>query len=231
MDFDFFFHNPSEGLPAPHRGPSVLYDWSHAENSLFREAIWPLRAEQFMRAGLELPRCEGYEGFWDRFTFTSDEPPLFYADSNLYAGRLTPDHFALFDMRGAAWRDVHLFDAHHDSGGYSGHRGGPESFEEWMARGEFSCEDWMLVHHGNGSRLNLMYPAWRPNGDSQSPLVPLNVSVDDGHAIATPFDGVFLARSGSWVPSWCDDQFTELLDAFPGKTNLFPGSQWRHPRT
>lgn len=48
----------------------------------------------FLRAGIELPRCEGYEDFWRRFTFTSNNPPLFYADSNLYAGRLTPLYFA-----------------------------------------------------------------------------------------------------------------------------------------
>ncbi|MFG2767838.1 hypothetical protein [Streptomyces rubiginosohelvolus] len=228
VDFDFFFHNPHEGLPAPHRGDEGLYDWAHGENQLLREIIWPIRAEEFLRAGIEPPRCEGYENFWERFTFTSDNPPLFYADSNLYAGRLSPRHYALFDLEIMAWQDVHLFDAHHDSG-YP-HQYGPTSFEEWAELGEFSCEDWMLVHHAQGSRLALTYPAWRPDGDSHPPLIPLDTTVDDGGEAALPFDAVFLCRSGSWVPSWCDDQFTELLAAFPGRAHLFPGSAWAHPR-
>ncbi|MGW3390742.1 hypothetical protein [Streptomyces cinereoruber] len=229
VDFDFFFHNPYEGSSAPHRGDAVLYDWAHAENEMLRETVWPFRAEEFLRAGIEPPRCEGHENFWERFTFTSDTPPLFFADSNLYAGRLTPRHYALFDLEITAWQDVHLFDAHHDSG-YP-HQHGPASFKEWEEWGEFSCEDWMLVHHAKGSRLALTYPAWRPNGDSHPPMIPLHTTVDDGEPVTTPFDAVFLCRSGSWVPSWCDDQFTELLAAFPGSAHPFPGSsEWTHPR-
>ncbi|WP_146051033.1 hypothetical protein [Streptomyces noursei] len=228
VDFDFFFHNPLEGVPAPHRGDDSLYDWAHAENRLLRDIIWPIRAEGFIRAGIEPPRCEGYADFWGRFTFTSDNPPLFYADSNLYAGRLTPTHYALFDLNATAWHEIHLFDAHHDSG-YP-HEHGPATFEEWSERGEYSCEDWMLVHHDQGSQLTLTYPAWRSDGDSHPPMVPLRTTVDDGSDVTTQFDAVFLCRSGAWVPSWCDDQFTALLHAFPGRTQLFPGSEWNHPR-
>ncbi|MGW2110017.1 hypothetical protein [Streptomyces sp. NPDC001948] len=229
VDFDFFFHNPREGVSAPHRGGDDLYDWAHAENRMLREIIWPFRAEGFLRAGIEPPRCEGYEDFWQRFTFTSDSPPLFYADSNLYAGRLTPLHFALSGLNTKVWQEVHLFDAHHDSG-YP-HEHGPAAFEEWKELGDFSCEDWMLVHHDRGSRLTLTYPAWRPDGEFHPPMIPLHTTVDDGHEVATPFDAVFLCRSGAWVPSWCDDQFTELLAAFPGRANLYPGSsEWTHPR-
>ncbi|MEV0445163.1 hypothetical protein AB0I84_23280 [Streptomyces spectabilis] len=88
----------------------------------------------------------------------------------------------------------------------------------------------MLLHHDRGSHLSLTYPAWRPQGDSTPPLVPLRTTVDDGSPVADPFDAVFLCRSGAWVPSWCDDQFTDLLTAFPGHAELFPGSEWTHPR-
>ncbi|MFE7114302.1 hypothetical protein ACFU99_02610, partial [Streptomyces sp. NPDC057654] len=229
IDFDFFFHNPAEGNPAPHRGREALYDWGHAENRWLREAVWTLRAKDFLCDGTDLPRCEGYEDFWGRFTFTDEIPPLLYADSNLYAGQVTPFHFGLFDLKATAWRDVHLFDAHHDSGGYPLEHG-PTSFEDWRELGEFSCSDWMLVHHDKGSRLTVTYPAWRPEGDSYLPIIPLHTTVDDGREVAAPFDAVFLARSGSWVPSWCDDQFTQLLAAFPGRAHLFPGSEWKHPR-
>ncbi|MET8816450.1 hypothetical protein ABZW47_31175 [Streptomyces sp. NPDC004549] len=228
VDFDFFFHNPREGVSAPHRGDLELYDWAHAENHMLCEVIWPFRAEGFLRAGIDVPRCEGYEDFWQRFTFTSDRPPLFYADSNLYAGRLTPAHFALSGPKATAWQEIHLFDAHHDSGYI--HDSGPASLEEWREQGTFSCEDWMLVHHDKGSRLTLTYPAWRPGGESHPPMIPLSTTVDDGADVTTPFDAVFLCRSGAWVPSWCDDQFTQMLNAFPGQSHLFPGSEWAHPR-
>ncbi|MFF5808984.1 hypothetical protein [Streptomyces sp. NPDC012746] len=110
----------------------MLYDWAHAENQLLRESIWPLRAQEFVRAGMEVPRCEGLAGFWDRFRFTTADPPLFYADSNLYAGRLTPAHYGI-DPKTAVWQEVDLFDAHHDSG-YP-HSEGPTTFEEWRQRG------------------------------------------------------------------------------------------------
>ncbi|GAB2628172.1 hypothetical protein GCM10027168_69870 [Streptomyces capparidis] len=228
VDFDFFFHNPFEGLPAPHRGDPVLYDWAHAENRLLCETVWAWRAEELLRAGIEPPCCEGYQHFWQRFTFTSPDPPLFYADSNLYAGLLTPAHYSLFDSKTTAWQDVHLFDAHHDCG-YPRDRG-PQNIQQWRELGQHTCGDWMLVHHDRGSRLTLTYPAWRPHGDSSPPMVPVHTSVDDHAPVPTPFDAVFLCRSGAWVPSWCDDQFTTLLDAFPGRSHLFPTSPWTHPR-
>ncbi|MBW3709793.1 hypothetical protein DTB58_39300, partial [Streptomyces griseus] len=70
VDFDFFFHNPLEGAEAAHRGDPLLYDWGHAETPFLQEDIWTFRAEDFIRAGTSLPRCEGLDGFWDRFTFT-----------------------------------------------------------------------------------------------------------------------------------------------------------------
>lgn len=32
------------------------------------------------------------------------------------------------------------------------------------------------------------------------------------------------------MPSWCDDQFTQLLQTFPGRAHAFPGARWTHPR-
>ncbi|MFT9786453.1 hypothetical protein [Streptomyces rhizosphaericola] len=228
VDFDFFFHNPLQGAEAAHRGDPLLYDWAHAETPFLQEDVWTYRAEDFIQAGVEPPRCEGLDGFWDRFTFAHPQPPLFYADSNTHAGALTPAHYALPGDAATAWQEVHLFDAHHDSG-YP-HHNGPTTFEEWSEEETYSCEDWMLVHHAQGSRLTLTYPAWRPEGDSHPPMVPLTVSVDDRTAAPGTFDAVFLCRSGAWVPSWCDDQFTQLLQAFPGQPRPFPGARWAHPR-
>ncbi|MFE8975789.1 hypothetical protein ACFYM7_20490 [Streptomyces cyaneofuscatus] len=228
VDFDFFFHNPLQGAEAAHRGDPLLYDWAHAEAPFLQEDIWTYRAEDFIQAGIEPPRCEGLDGFWDRFTFAHPQPPFFYADSNLHAGAVTPAHYALPGEAATAWQEVHLFDAHHDSG-YP-HDNGPTTFEEWSEEEAYSCEDWMLVHHAQGTRLTLTYPTWRPEGESHPPIVPLTVSVDDHTAVPGTFDAVFLCRSGAWVPSWCDDQFTQLLQAFPGRARPFPGARWAHPR-
>ncbi|MFG2266532.1 hypothetical protein [Streptomyces sp. NPDC048720] len=76
--------------------------------------MWPFRAEEFSRAGLTPPRCEGLDGFWDRFTFTQPDRLLFYADSNSFAGRLTPAHYAPVNGAATARREVHLVDTHHD---------------------------------------------------------------------------------------------------------------------
>ncbi|MFG3427618.1 hypothetical protein [Streptomyces californicus] len=77
VDFDFFFHNPLQGVAAAHRGDPLLYDWAHAETPFLQEDIWTYRAEDFIQAGVEPPRCEGLDGFWDRFTFADPQPPLF----------------------------------------------------------------------------------------------------------------------------------------------------------
>lgn len=144
------------------------------------------------------------------------------------AGRLTPAHYGLFDLRAPAWQAVHLFDAHHDSG-YP-REGGPTTFAQWQEQQTYSCEDWMLLHHERGSALSLTYPAWRPDGEPTAPMVPLHTTVDDGTPVPEAFDAVFLCRSAAWVPSWCDDQFTDFLAAFPGCANLLPGTPWTHPR-
>ncbi|MDX3076717.1 hypothetical protein ACIP98_41775 [Streptomyces sp. NPDC088354] len=158
------------GLAALDSGDGVYDDWAHAETRELTEIVWPFRALDFLQGGITPPRCEGHQGFWDRFTFATDTPPMFYADSNLHADRLTPAHYALPASATAAWQEVHLFDAHHDAG-YP-HQDGPRTLQEWNARGQFSREDWMLVHYARGTRLTLTYPAWRPAGERTPPMVP-----------------------------------------------------------
>ena len=204
IDWDYFFPQPRDGgdIDTDLLG---LYDWQHAEVPFMIEMVWDTRAASFLQFGKELPRCQGYKGFWDRFTITPGAP-LAYADSNSYAGLLRPG-----GDRG--WDSVWLFDAHHDCGGY-----GHDTLGMWRTRQTFSCEDWMVVHGDLGSKLHVRYPEWKIHGLTiePEPLVPVDRQMDDGKPVDVEFGTVFLCRSGAWVPPWCDDQFTELIETYPG---------------
>jgi len=217
VDFDFFFPNPLDAGAADTRS-LLLYDWGHAETRLHRETLWHIRAMTFAAHSVALPRCQPTDGFWDRFTFATNE--LLVADSNAYAGPL-------------AWEgdltEVVVFDAHHDSG-YC------RSYADYLADGEFTCEDWTFPHHEAGARISVRYPPWRSNWTQLEPstAIPVDRRTDDGHRVDGVFTMAFACRSGGWVPAWCDDQWQQFIDAFPGRTvsvddNLRP--RWNHDTT
>jgi hypothetical protein len=228
VDWDFFFPNPAmRAEPGP---DSLMYLWDHREAPFYLSAVcWGGRASAFLRHGMELPRCEGYEGFWDRFRFNEDGVSVLYGDSNLHAGNILPSSLGLDEEYGVNhWHTVSLWDAHHDSG-YNKTR----SYEEWKKTGRVSCEDWMLVHYGHGSRLEVTYPAWRQavGRVEPEPLVPVDRRVDDGTNPDVWYDAVYVCRSGAWVPPWCDDQFSEFLAAGPDSyPTLVEWEGWEHPR-
>lgn len=203
VDWDFFFPNPMQAGERSNMDSWILYDWSHAESPFMVDKIWYLRAMGFLRKQMPLPLAVGYESFWDRFTL-ADGAPLAVADSNLYAGMLTPGD------GGEHWSSVWLFDAHHDSG----YRG---TLDEWRASDRMSCEDWMLNHAEHGSELHVRYPQWRANAMTlePQPLVPVDRQVDDGAPVPLEFHTVFVCRSGAWVPPWCDRQLRDFLTACP----------------
>lgn len=200
IDWDYFFPQPLDGGDYT-RDLAGLYDWSHAESPFMIDAIWPLRAAGFIERGLPLPRCEGYKGFWDRFTIARGTR-LMYADSNSYATLLRPSQ----DGR---WDSVWLFDAHHDCG----YRG---TLDQWRRTETVSCEDWMVTHAELGSALHVRYPPWKTRAMAvePEPLVPVDRCMDDGAPIPVTFDAVFLCRSGAWVPPWCDDQFVDMIESY-----------------
>lgn len=208
VDFDFFFPNPSYSGSAASAG-AYLFDWGHQETLLHRELIWPARAAAFTASGQPLPRCGGIDSFWHRFHLNTDT--LLVADSNTYAGNLTPPD-------GDGFSEVVLFDAHHDSG----YR---RTLEEFTADGCYSCEDWTYVHHQRGSTITVRYPRWLPNWQhcDPTPRIPIQRATDDDAPMPHSIDVAFCCRSGSWVPPWCDDQWNQLLAGFPGHIqNLDP---------
>ncbi|MFI9202643.1 hypothetical protein [Streptomyces sp. NPDC053048] len=226
VDWDFFFPNPSYGARI---GEDVLlYDWTHAETQFHTgELIWGTRANGFLRNDLPLPKCRDYENFWSRFNFDEEGAPLLFGDSNLHAAFIRP---ATFGWDQQAWSTVSLWDAHHDSG-YPDPRK-YQSLAEWRERGTVTCEDWMLVHHDLGSRLEVVYPSWRTRveGIETGPLIEVNRRIDDGSKPDTVYHAVYVCRSGAWVPSWCDEQFEEFLASFGGPGMEVSGNQWVQPR-
>lgn len=195
IDWDFFF---PEGSLDPNQWH--LFDWSHGDSgSLYLNFIWYTRGAAFLRSGLSLPGLSGDEvDFWDRFTF-SPRTRLFTADS----------HVHLYDRkvyRGVT--EVVSFDAHHD-GGYHG------TFEEWLSKGEVSCENWAVALQASDVKCKVIYPRWKSWAMTAEPepLVPLARSVDAGEG--GHFDRIFVCRSGGWTPPWLDKQFSAFLKKCP----------------
>jgi hypothetical protein len=207
VDWDFFFVNPMHN--GARQRDIFLYDWGHRETPYHVNDIWPSRVHGFLANGYQLPRATNYEGFWDRFDL-ADRPPLLVADSNLYAGLLQPSSIGDIDVE--HWNRVDLYDAHHDSG-YN-----IKSLAEYEKRGTVSCEDWMLEHFRRGSDLHVRYPQWFTEAFTieRQPVVDVDRQIDDGQPVPTRYDLVFVCRSGAWVPPWCDDQFVEFVESFPG---------------
>ncbi|MFC4328364.1 hypothetical protein ACFPC0_11050 [Streptomyces andamanensis] len=237
VDWDFFFRNPSYAADlGVEEGDLMLYLWDHAESPVYTfgpiaTQVWAERASGFLKSDMPLPMATNWENFWSRFRFDEYDVPVYYADSNLWAGKIMPSSLG-WDLEDQglrdAWATVSLYDAHHDCG-YKN----TGSFEEWQAKDRISCEDWMLAHHEQGSRLEVTYPAWRKEiGQVEpEPLVPVKRRVDDGTTEDRVYHAVFVCRSGAWVPPWCDGQFTEFLHAGP---NMHPTRMmdelWEHPR-
>ena len=212
VDWDYFMENPLMTTPKGREVEWFLYDWCYSEPygghskldllGPLGAYIWHTRARNFPARGFPLPRCQGWETFWDRFAALADAP-LFYADSNLYAA---PSKGFLPDGDGP-WARIDLYDAHHDCG-YPGSSEEPD------------CGNWMAMHRRHGTAdLRVHYPAWRPSLDVAGegpPQVHVRRRIDPGGPVRVRYDAVFLCRSGEWVPPWCDDQFQDFLERYPG---------------
>lgn len=226
IDWDFFFPNPAMmSAPPPE---SLMYLWDHKEAPFYLgPEVWGNRAADFFRSGNEIPHVEGWQNFWNRFNFNPDGVTVIYGDSNSHAGNLLPSSLGL-DQGSNRWGIVSLWDAHHDCG-YTA----TGSLEAWRERGEVSCEDWMLVHHDRGSRLEVIHPAWRKavGHVEPEPLIPVERRVDDGSDPDAEYDVVYVCRSGAWVPPWCDGEFSRFLEDGPDLSPvLVEPTTWVHPR-
>jgi hypothetical protein len=209
VDWDYFFPNPSLSKGGCERRDWLLFDWASGEADDgtdwlvgvgMGQELWQIRARSFLCYGFDLPMCAGWKGFWDRFTGLAGVPMRF-ADSNLFSA---PEYFLPED--GGRWDRIDLYDAHHDSG--------------YKHQGHVHCGNWMLWHRKMGTRdLRVHYPAWRNAVDGAGeapPVIKVDRSIDDGAPVDVRYQRVFVCRSGSWVPPWCDEDFDRFVDSYPG---------------
>lgn len=205
VDFDFFFPTPSIHDEDPEsRRLWAMFDWTHAETPFHIGPLWDIRASDFYRVGLDLPRTDGtWRSFWSRFRIAK-RAQLFVADSNMYAVHQRVAR----NIEGEVW----LYDAHHD-GGYQ-----PEHLERYRDTGQVTCEDWGIYYHDLLERpYHMRYPGWRHWAlkAEPAPQVEVDRQVDDGSTPPVTFGRVFLCRSGAWVPSWVDPDFEEFIRIAP----------------
>ena len=68
----------------------------------------------------------------------------------------------------------------------------------------------MLGYSAQCRELHVRYPRWRTRVSTVEPDSPIEVhrAFDDvSNGPECVFDTVFVCRSGSWAPPWCDDDF------------------------
>lgn len=218
VDWDYFFPNRMMMHPDFYGSDIGLYDWGHFESPMMISSwMWVARASNIDVAGKPRPTVNGTDGWWDRFSLP--DAPLLVSDSNLYAALASPSLYG--KSVDDDWTEVWLFDAHHDCGYVKGAR------EKYLSDQVVTCENWMIPMAENGAELHVRYPQWRAEQDKPMesagvyeceprPEIPVDRAIDLSSEEHPPFDGVFVCRSGAWVPAWCDDKFEEFVSAYPG---------------
>ncbi len=205
VDWDYFFpkvERIEDGELPNGKNVFFMYDWGHKESGIFISYIWPHRAADFVRAGLELPKTSGLEReFWSRFRF-SPHATMFYAESHSQAADPRV-------MRNVT--EVWSYDAHHDAG-YDA-----DKLQDAMQRGHVTCEDWLAYYVIRGSKASVVYPKWRDYAVEEEikPVIQVDRVIDNGKSVPVTFDRVFVCRSGAWVPPWVDSEFDAFIKAAP----------------
>jgi hypothetical protein len=109
--------------------------------------------------------------------------------------------------------DVINFDAHHDINYWRGH-----------PLGELDCGNWAghLRAQGRLKYYSLVYPTWRykhpENEDTWLPKGIDQVFYGDWPGAPTTPTKVFVCRSSTWMPSWCDTQWLKLIERLKART-------------
>lgn len=229
VDWDAFFWSGIEarGLapitPTEPHPAWQLYDWGHKEAPLYIEPpLWHARAMTFGAAGEALPGTTGEEQtFWGRFQI-APETPLYVAES----------HSSIMHLRAEGWTDVWNYDAHHD-GGYGAGMGKQAQAAMAIARvidrSRWSCEDWAVAYALMGVRVHVRYPRWCEPRRESTPWLPMDRAVDNRKNGPGKVDGVFLCRSGAWVPAWLDDAFADFVRACPAARVSVLDMDWWDP--
>jgi len=167
--------------------PWVKYDWGIPEETNFSiEKLWVLR---WNPKTAKIEPNPYYKTFWSKIP----KPDILYAaDSHLWA-------YAVFDMVKNKKATLYHFDWHHDA---------------LPAQEEVVCDNWLACLKKIRQTWNIV---WVTPGEvelEKEPSIPLKrISWEDFGGIEQPPIG-FVARSGAWVPPWCDDAFFEFIGGY-----------------
>jgi len=224
LDWDFFCREEPE------------WDWGHSEDgNIYQTIAWNIRATTALARGIDLRKETSLQHskpaparFWrslERLGFNFDRVlGLGIADSHRHAYRFFKE---LPDAQ--ATQIVHI-DAHHDLF-YS-----VPSLKHSDENDDPRCDDWHLLTLLRGKLRSLVvYPQWKglcewedlletiTSVDTQSSWATarmLQKIVDtcvwgDPHvpAVAGEVEGIFICRSGAWVPPWHDLAFNRFVQA------------------
>lgn len=204
----FFFPEP---IGAGKSDKQFLFDWGFSESNgkSIMDFLWVDRAATFLLRGVDMPVVnDEWRTFWDRFDL-SDNPPLFVGDSHMWAG-----HEVVATQ--GDWEEVVSFDAHHDLG-YNG-----KEFETSPGQYSVTCENWLRFYaEVVGAMTTVVYPDWKIKAfaleesfDAKSSVICRMFNAKFNRRLKP--DLVFVARSGTWVPPWCDKQFKDFVRMYPG---------------
>jgi hypothetical protein len=229
IDYDFFVqHEMHKEIDLPGIGPMsglLVYDWqmSESRSPTLDDAVWRIRAMNFMRYGLDIQARMAPElsfaDFSTELSLRMELPvPAWRGDSHGWAGIVARDYATQFGPL-----NVVNFDAHHDLG-YG--RGTLEKFHE---TGNIQCDDWALLGLAAGFIKNytVVYPDWlgkwewgknipRPWLKEFRNRIHITTWSDwlkSGKEIRD-LEVAYLCRSSAWVPPWCDQGFLDLCEEF-----------------
>lgn len=228
VDFDFFVRED----------PS--WDWGHRERPLFRDMLWEYRAQDLMVRGLDPQKEMSLERFarpkpWEFWSELerlgydfSETSRVVVADSHLWAARTFVDNWPGKVQPGT--RTLVHFDAHHDLA-YS------KDLARQCITGEFvDCTSWhsYVLSYWKHLKSKIVYPEWlgidewgehKVNVEGTKWRQEIDNRVTAGTwgdkfvaRSAGKVDVVFICRSGSWVPSWLDEEFVQFVKSLVPKT-------------
>jgi len=203
-----------------------MLDMGHRESALFLTTMWAIRCQ--------LPGTGGFGDLERMLPFRGPEPEEFFAD---YLGHIKVDghmqyvctaesHSALPKWADGNWPNEQLdiinVDAHHDI------LYGMIDQAQANDQAGFNCGSWAghLMAGGRVRSYTQVYPAWRKKFPEGIPDelrlwvrkcgVKLKLQDAPWTSCRRRIDGVFLARSGCWVPPIYDAKFDTLCKFFGG---------------
>jgi hypothetical protein len=217
VDFDYFCHEED------------WWDWGHGETPLFQDLAWHTRVRMYEETLFEKFANPLPSKFWEKlvelgYNFDTCES-IKVSDSHLFAAHdfldLTPGRVEIVN-----------FDAHHDMG-YADWK---TLKKQWIDKSRVDCSNWLLVlmHQLDFLTAACVYPEWKGTREVSKDRKPSwentkslrerfrygVYSEQYARELAGDVVGVFIARSGAWMPPWHDQAFVDFVNEGAGMMGL-----------